>query len=64
MCIEVWDYFKENIKDCCKDKNKVKYKVTKDLEKKYFFRKETKKGKKKNITEIKTGVLVLKLKIL
>ena len=41
ICSEVWDYFKENIKTFCikycKEKNKVKYKVIKDLEKKYFL---------------------------
>lgn len=40
ICIDVWDYFKENIKtfciDYCKKKNRIKHAVIKDLEKRYF----------------------------
>jgi hypothetical protein len=38
ICSEVWDYFKEYIKTFCtkycKEKNKVKYKASRDLRKK------------------------------
>ena len=41
ICNDIWDYFKENIKtfciDYCKRKNRVKYRVIKELEKKYFM---------------------------
>ena len=41
ICLEMWDFFKEQIKefciDYCRKKNKVKFKVIKELEKKYFI---------------------------
>ena len=40
ICIDVWDHIKRNIKtfviDYCKKKNKVKYSVIRNLEKRYF----------------------------
>jgi hypothetical protein len=39
ICNDIWDYFKENIKTFCivKEKNKVKNKVIKEIEKKYVM---------------------------